>query len=289
MLDVFQRLEVVSLDDVYVHEGVVDRWVERIADFMQHDGIMKNPIVVAEAEVEGSHKYVVLDGMHRVQSMRILGAPDILVYKSNYWSEQVRLESWDGLLLDPPPIDALLAAVRDERIEAVTLGGNGQDAQDEARARVYGRELAMALVCRDGEHIGLRVRPSTDEAPIEVIVRTLRAVEDTLDRASIRAVYAPSSRSGSDFAMQPCEALFLRPRFSKQEVLERTLAGKLFPRKSTRFLVPERPLRVDFHLTVLKAALDLPTKNQLLRDHVQWCWQNNMVRYYPEPVYVFGD
>lgn len=289
MLDVFARLEVVALDDVYVHEGVVDRWVERIADFMQHDGIMKNPIVVAEAEVEGSHKYVVLDGMHRVQSMRILGAPDILVYKSNYWSEQVRLESWDGLLLDPPPVDALLAAVRDERIEAIRLVGSSDDVQAEARARVYGRELAMALVCRDGQHIGLRVRPSAEEPAIEVIVRTLRAVEDTLDGTSVRAVYAPSSRSGSDYAMQPCEALFLRPRFSKQEVLERTLAGKLFPRKSTRFLVPERPLRVDFHLTVLKAALDLPTKNQLLRDHVQWCWQNNMVRYYPEPVYVFGD
>ncbi len=302
MLEVFQRLSVVSLDDVYVHEGVVDRWVERIADFVQHDGIMKNPIIVAEAEAAGGHKYVVLDGMHRVQALRVLGAPDILVYISPYWSEDVRLESWDALLLDAPPIEAMCAAVADEPIEvlddatAIDVPRQGSQtaeswahAEAEARARVYGRELAMALVVRGGRRIGLRVRPDAREPAIEVIVRALRKVEDALDARSVRAVYTPSSRSRSDFAAQPSEALFLRPRFSKQEVLERTLSGRLFPRKSTRFLVPERPLRVDFHLTVLKAALDLPTKNQLLRDHLQWCWQNNMVRYYPEPVYVFGD
>jgi ParB-like chromosome segregation protein Spo0J len=283
MLDVFSRLRVVSLADVYVHEGVVERWVERIADFVQHDGTMKNPIVVAEAEVDGSHNYVVLDGMHRVQALQSLGAPDILVYVSDYWSEDVRLESWDAVLLDRVDLDAVFAAVAGEQIEVVPVSGEA-----EARARVYGRELAMALVARDGPTLGLRVRPS-DEPAIEIIVRSLRAVEDALDLAGVRAVYTPSSRSLADFATQPSESLFLRPRFSKQEVLERTLAGRLFPRKSTRFLVPERPLRVDFHLTVLKAALSLEAKNQLLADHLNWCWENNRVRYYPEPVYVFGD
>ncbi|MCB9738227.1 MAG: hypothetical protein H6747_03095 [Deltaproteobacteria bacterium] len=283
MLDVFQRLKVVSLDDVYVHEGVVERWVERIADFVRHDGMMKNPIVVAEAEVDGAARYVVLDGMHRVQSMRALGSPDILIYVSDYWSEEVRLESWDAVLLDPLEVRGALTAAGADA-ELVTVGSEA-----EARARVYGRDLAMAISTHDGAVLGLRAEPRTGEPALESIIRALRAVEDGMDAAGVRAVYTPSSRSLEDFHAQPSEALFLRPRFSKQEVLERTLAGKLFPRKSTRFLVPERPLRVDFQLTVLKAALDLPTKNQLLQDHLTWCWENNRVRYYPEPVYVFGD
>ncbi len=282
MLDVFQRLKVVSLDDVYVHEGVVERWVERIADFVRHDGMMKNPIVVAEAEVDGAARYVVLDGMHRVQSMRALGSPDILIYVSDYWSEDVRLESWDAVLLDEFDRDALLAGVPGGEIVEV-----GSEA--EARARVYARDLAMAFALHDGSVRGLRVAHPTEEPPLEAIIRSLRAVEDALDAAGVRAVYTPSSRSHADFVAQPSHALFLRPLFSKQEVLERTLAGRLFPRKSTRFLVPARPLRVDFQLTVLKAKLDLTTKNQLLLDHLTWCWENNRVRYYPEPVYVFGD
>lgn len=299
MLEVFRRLRVVDIDDVYVHEGVVDRWVERIADFMQHDGIMKNPIIVAEAEVDGARKYVVLDGMHRVQAFRLLGAPSILVFVSDYWNEDVRLESWDALLLDPPPLDQLRDVVAAEPLEVVRLapapqGGPGYALADDAvgselRSRVFSRQLAMALLWRDGSGAGLRLRDGVEEPTLEVVVRSLRAVEDALDAARVRAVYAPSSRSRADFVAQPCEALFLRPRFSKQEVIERTLAGRLFPRKSTRFLVPDRPLRVDFQLTVLAASLDLATKNQLLEDHLQWCWRNNMVRYYPEPVYVFGD
>lgn len=283
MLEVFRRLKVVSLDDVYVHEGVVERWVDRIADFVRHDGIMKNPIVVAEAEVDGDARFVVLDGMHRVQAMRALGAPDILIYASDYWSEDVRLESWDAVLLDDFDQDALLGAVADSAA-IVEIGSEA-----EARARVYGRDLAMAFVGHDGSIRGLHVAGEPGEPALEAIIRTLRSVEDALDAAGVRAVYTPSSRSRSDFESQPSTALFLRPLFSKQEVLERTLAGRLFPRKSTRFLVPERPLRVDFHLTVLKAKLDLGTKNQLLQDHLSWCWENNRVRYYPEPVYVFGD
>lgn len=283
MLDVFARLRVVPLKDVYVHEGVVERWVERIADFIRHDGIMKNPIIVAEAEVDGNRNYIVLDGMHRVQAFHTLGSPDILVYISDYWSEDVRLESWDAVLLDAADLDTVIAAVAGEKIEVVPVGS-----EPEARARVYGRELAMAMISRDGRTLGLRVVPD-QEAPLEVIVRAMRAVEDALDRAGVRAVYTPSSRSRSDFDSQAGETLFLRPRFSKQEVLERTLAGRRFPRKSTRFLVPERPLRVDFHLTVLKADVAIETKNQLLADHLTWCWENNRVRYYPEPVYVFGD
>jgi hypothetical protein len=284
MLEVFRRLRVVPLPDVYVHEGVVDRWVERIADLMRHDGMMKNPIVVAEAEVGEARNYVVLDGMHRVQALRTLGAPDILVYLADYWSAEVQLESWDALLLDPPALDAVLAEAGVADGDRVAL-----ESEAEARARVYGRELAMAFVGQGGRVLGLRAGEGGGEPALERIIRLLRAVEDALDARGVRAVYTPSSRAAAEFAAQPAEALFVRPLFSKQEVLERTLAGQLFPRKSTRFLVPERPLRVDFHLTVLRAELPGEAKNQLLQDHLRWCWENNRVRYYPEPVYVFGD
>jgi hypothetical protein len=154
VLDVFARLRVVPLKDVYVHEGVVERWVERIADFIRHDGIMKNPIIVAEAEVDGNRNYIVLDGMHRVQAFHTLGSPDILVYISDYWSEDVRLESWDAVLLDAADLDTVIAAVAGEKIEVVPVGS-----EPEARARVYGRELAMAMISRDGRTLGLRVVP----------------------------------------------------------------------------------------------------------------------------------
>ena len=285
MKEIFRRLRVVSLDDVHVHEGTVDRWVERIADFIKHDGIMKNPIVCAEVDDGEQPRYVVLDGMHRVKAIRALDCNDILVFLADYWSESVKREAWDAVLLDPIDPPALVAeAAGDARAELVPLKNINN-----ARHRLYQRDLAMAFVTPEHGVQGLRMRPRPGVELIEDVIRTLRRIEELLDKAGARAIYAPSSKSVDDYETTGAEALFLRPLFSKSEVLDRTLAGNLFPRKSTRFLVPERPLRVDFQLTVLKAELDHATKNRLLDEHLQWCWEANRVRYYPEPVFVFGD
>ena len=286
MREIFDRLQVVPIADVLVHEGVVERQVDRIADYVQHDGVMKNPIVVAEVEDEGNHKgrYIVLDGMHRVQAMSRLGCRDILVFVSDYWSSQIRLSSWDALLLDPVDLPAVLKELfPDGQIKVSSARTQGQ-----ARERVYGRDIAMAFAEPNGKVTGIRVAHG-DGTSLSRIVEVLTQIESKFDELGTRIVYMPSSKSEIDHGAQQGTTLFMRPLFSKQEVLQRTLAGKLFPRKSTRFLVPERPLRVDFHLTVLQADLDLATKNQLLDAHLHWCWENNKVRYYPEPVFVFGD
>ena len=286
MREIFDRLKVAPIADVLVHEGVVDRQVNRISDYVQHDGIMKNPIVVAEVDdpATGHTRYVVLDGMHRVQAMSQLGCKDIVVFIADYWSSAVRLASWDALLLDSIDPRTLVAPLLEsDELRVVRVGSEA-----EVRERIYGRDLAMAFIAPDGAVTGLRVQPG----PGSTLTRTVRAltrIEADLDARDARVVYAPSSKSRADLAEHDGALLFLRPLFSKQEVLERTLAGKLFPRKSTRFLVPERPLRVDFHLTVLQAELDLTIKNQLLDGHLRWCWENNKVRYYPESVFVFGD
>jgi hypothetical protein len=287
MQRLFERIQVVSLDEVFVHEGVVDKWVDRIADFVEQAGVMKNPIVVAEASdpETGDARYVVLDGMHRVQALGRLGCPDICVYVSDYWSDDVRLESWDALLLGIVDPRAYLDALFDDPDHDVVE----MQTEAEARSRLYGRELALVLRARDTAFFGLRCRALDPAERLEEIIVALRRVEDDLDERGIRAVYAPSGRSSFDFSQTPSDMLVLRPIFSKHEVLERTMQGRLFPRKSTRFLVPERPLRVDFHLTILKADLDLTTKNRLLDEHLQWCWANNRVRYYPEGVYVLDD
>ncbi|HAN31158.1 MAG TPA: hypothetical protein DCQ06_06120 [Myxococcales bacterium] len=286
MREIFDRLQVVPIEDVLVHEGVVERQVDRIADYVQHDGVMKNPIVVAEVEDQGAHKgrYIVLDGMHRVQAMSRLGCTDILVFISDYWSSQIRLASWDALLLDPINPRELL----EELFPKGEVKISTAKTIDQARERVYGRDIAMALAQPNGEVTGIRVMQG-DGTSLSRTVEILTRIESKFDELGTRIVYTPSSKSNIDHATQPDAMLFMRPLFSKQEVMQRTLAGKIFPRKSTRFLVPERPLRVDFHLTVLKADLDLATKNQLLDAHLQWCWENNKVRYYPEPVFVFGD
>ncbi len=48
-------------------------------------------------------------------------------------------------------------------------------------------------------------------------------------------------------------------------------------------------MRIDIDFTLLREDIDLEIKNRLLQARLNWCLENNMVRYYPESVLVLDD
>lgn len=83
--------------------------------------------------------------------------------------------------------------------------------------------------------------------------------------------------------------VILEPPHTKEEVLKSAMDQKLLPPKSTRHIVVKRPLRLDIDLALLKSDLDLAAKNQQLQAHIQKCYTDNRVRFYPESVLLFSD
>jgi hypothetical protein len=58
---------------IFLHEGVVADWTQKLSTNIDHDGIGKNPIIVTQYQ----GRYIALDGMHRVTALRALGCRDI--------------------------------------------------------------------------------------------------------------------------------------------------------------------------------------------------------------------
>lgn len=167
MDEICPRIKIIPTEKCLIHEGVVQKWVDQIADTIQNDGIMKNPIIVTAHE---GH-YVVLDGMHRFAALQQLKIPDILVFEVDYISKEI--------VLEPPA--------------------------------------------------------------------------------------------------------------TKEEVIGAATRKKLLPPKSTKHIVPGRPLRVDLDLTLLKEPTDLKIKNERLQKFLRSYQESRRARFYPEPVYVFAD
>lgn len=44
--EVFRRLRIVPISSILLHEGVVPDWSARLSTHIDHDGIVKNPIIV---------------------------------------------------------------------------------------------------------------------------------------------------------------------------------------------------------------------------------------------------
>ncbi|HEX6384412.1 MAG TPA: NAD(P)-dependent oxidoreductase, partial [Anaerolineae bacterium] len=73
-------LRVVPLDRVVPHENIDPRRVERLAQRLEEERILRNPPVVMELE---DHRYMVLDGATRTAALKKLGYPNAVVQVSS--------------------------------------------------------------------------------------------------------------------------------------------------------------------------------------------------------------
>jgi hypothetical protein len=280
MKEVFSKIKIIPLSSILLHEGVVEDWTEKLSTNIDHDGIVKNPIIVTQFE---GH-YIALDGMHRVTALKALGCRDVVVYEVDYDDPSIGLFGWDALILDHCPDRPLLRAYAQQEglqlIEHRDFPGAVKNIQE--------HRACFGILTRDDRVYEMRL--PEERRNLDVLIRALKGFESALDRRHLRVIYVADDQSEATFRQHArAESLFKRPFFTKEEVVRRTIEGKILPRKSTRHLFPLRPLRIDIDFILLKEEIDLETKNRLLQARLNWCLENNMVRYYPESVLVLSD
>ncbi len=280
MKEIFSHIKIVPIAKILLHEGVVEDWTIKLSNNIDHDGLMKNPIIVTRYKSQ----YIALDGMHRLTALKALGCRDIVVYEVDYADPGVGLFGWDALILDQfPVLDLLQRYTLDESLELIRHRDFSA-----ARERIKGHISCLALLTRKGDIYELKMPDGQEN--LDLLIRILKDFEQDLDRKDLRIFYVADEQSELTFKQhKKAFALFKRPFFTKDEVITRTVEGKMLPRKSTRHLFPLRPLRIDVDFILLKEDIDLETKNKLLQARLNWCLENNMVRYYPESVLVLSD
>ena len=116
MKEIFSKIRIIPISSILLHEGVVEEWTQKLSTNIDHDGIVKNPIIVTQYE---GH-YIALDGMHRVTALKALGCRDVVVYEVDYDDPSIGLYGWDALILDHCPDRPLLRAfAQQEGLELV--------------------------------------------------------------------------------------------------------------------------------------------------------------------------
>jgi hypothetical protein len=280
MKEVLDKIKIIPISEILLHEGVVEEWTEKLSTNIDHDGIVKNPIIVTRYQ----GRYIALDGMHRVTALKALGCRDIVVYEVEYDDPSIGLYGWDALILDACPIPSFLEAFARRENLILQIHRDFAAAVENIRAH----SSCFAILTREQEVYELAMHE--ERSNLDQLIRSLKDFEADLDRRNLRIIYVADDQAEQTFHQhRSAFSLFKRPFFTKEEVVRRTVEGKILPRKSTRHLFPLRPLRIDVDFILLKEDIDLVTKNQLLQSRITWCLENNMVRYYPESVLVLSD
>jgi hypothetical protein len=278
MKEVFSKIKIMPISEILLHEGVVNDWIQKLSAHIDYDGIVKNPIIVTRYQ----GRCIALDGMHRVSALKALGCRDIVVYEVEYDDPSIGLFGWDALVLDPCAVSDIV--VEFAAREKLVIRRHADFAA--ACANIRSHRSCFGLLTREGEVFEV----SLGEGGLDELILCLKKFEAELDGRKIRLVYVADDQAEKTFQQHGnAWALFKRPFFTKEEVMLRTLQGKPLPRKSTRHLFPLRPLRIDIDFILLKEDIDIEIKNKLLQARLDWCLENNMVRYYPESVLILSD
>ena len=249
MISSLNDLRIVSLERLILHEAHDPNRLARLRQRMEAEGVQRNPIIVAPH----GDDYLVLDGAHRLQTLKELGCKLALVQLAE--SPEVA-ESWGHIVGG----GRLLEFRAVEEVE-VSDGGSWL-----ARVTPSG-----------GDEVFLRARGDGLTAEVEALWG-LQAVypEGVVHRVD----------SEAPVEVEAGEAVIRYRPFTPQELVEIVRLGRVLPAGITRFRVRERVLGVRFPLEKLRDG-DPDERGAELRTLVRRLWDENRIRYYGEPVVLF--
>lgn len=264
-------LRIVPSASLLLHEECDPGRVERLARVLLADGVLRNPPVVAQLD---GGMYVVLDGANRVTALQQAGFPDQLVQVVDYADPAVALEVWAHLLQD----DGVL--IRSEGLPALIWRPMPEEA---VRAGLEDGSLACGVLGADGA-FGLSSGAGLADrirALGEVVVRY---------RGRVPIFRVLDSRLG-DLAHEygRAAALVLFPRFTKQDISAIAHLPVKLPTGISRHVIPQRALRVNLDLALLRAEEPAAEKQARLDTLVRARLLEHRVRHYPEPTVLYDE
>jgi len=264
-------LRIVDTRRLVLHEESDPSRSERIAARLAEEKVLGNPPIVAS--VPGTSKLIVLDGANRVSAAFVLKLTALMVQVVDYADPEVRLHRWHHLLLELDGA-ALLESVRKiplaivEKTEAKT-----------AERALSGKRVACVVRPRNGTAWRVLPRPGVSPAAV------MRAVTDIYKRRT--QIYRIADEQIDRLAEQTAAnvtAVILFPGFRKQDIVRFALKEGI-----TKHFIPNRALKVNLPLSVLRGKKTLAARNRELAALIARKSREKKIRAYPEPTVIFDE
>jgi len=220
------------------HEETIPSEMDRIVESLRQDPVLRHPII---ADRESG---LVLDGTHRLAALKGLGcfsAPCALI---NYQDPTIKVERWFRIIADASlhEFNAKLA---------------GTTSHEEKHVRAEQCLLRRDCYASLEDVRSCLVFPSEDRAPIE-LVRKAFAIEKVARYEGLGIKYSDSKELPS----VENRLMLSTVKLEKGEIVDSCLRGVLFPPKTTRHIIPSRPLGTSTPLEWLRAR---PSEENELR------------------------
>lgn len=263
-------LRLKRIDELKPHEETVQKDLAGIVKTLQRDPVLRHPIIA------DSTTGAVLDGTHRLAATKELHCHTIPAALIDYQNPLIEIDRWYRTIKQAKPTE-----FHNEIMKLDPETTSDSQGEKDLLTRVSYATLRDAQQCLTFKTIETRpVEMSRHAFEIETIARNNRAKITYLDK------YDTSLISGSTSLMSTI-------KLEKKEVIESCRTHDLFPPKSTRHIIPSRPLGITVSLNLLRnqdiERAELEFEKHLAAKTIKRLPEGSFVgsRRYAEEVFLF--
>ena len=277
------ELEVVPVKILLQHEQIIPHKAGRLTYEFKNLAHLQNPVIVDE-------NYVVLDGNHRTHVFKALNFRYIPVCKIDYLNDSTKLRCWFRLLGHVTNIGAVEKIFESSGCRLHTV----PDVSSLMKI-LETQTDACGIQRTDGcIFIEFPERISQDAVAIfdllQKIQQQLTSLEMTLDYIPCNAVHTKRFCQ----KLNVNQAVVWTPRLTKKAVIAAAKKKKTFAPKTTRHVIPARPLNVNIpgywlNENISLEEINLRFETFLQAKQVRRFGPGQIIdgRYYEEELFVF--
>ena len=223
-------LDVVRLPDIVPHEDTIPSFLSSVTQDMLRTGFQRDPILVDR------NSMVALDGMHRRAALSRLQAKYALCAFYDYSDSEIKLERWLRYFIAPERklIERLKSLFDLKEVSSFRRAMRAVDSGESSIALLSRRESYVSETADD----------------LMTSYHKLSLFDDFAKRETMEVQFHPESERSHLFTSESVFVIYPM-RLEKESVLRVAEAGGVLPFKTTRHIMPVRPMGVFFPLNLL--------------------------------------
>ena len=279
------ELEIVRVDSLFQHEEILPHVVNKLILEFKNWTNLQNPVIVDK-------NYIVLDGNHRVFVFKKLKFKYISVCKVDYFNELTQLRYWFRLLGRIESLETLKQMISD-------MNGSLREVSDRKALRKALENNNLSCGIQQGNfYASISFHEDVVNDAVSAY-NALEKIQGELLQNGLKIEYIPcKSVHEGKFCdeLKNSEMIIWTPQITKEMVVDAVKKKKRFAPKTTRHLIPARPLNVNVPTYWFKEDISLEEINKrflklLERKNLRRFGPGQVVggRYYEEELFVFFD
>ena len=227
------ELSILPISRIRPHEETIPALLDSLKRDLGRTHFQRDPILVDKKT------HVALDGMHRRAALEALGANFAVCAEYDYLAESVKLERWLRYFIAPDRhlLSKILSMFQLRACESFR----------EAARIVDSGTSGMGLLSADDSFVSEQKWDTIE------IYQKIKKIDELCRASRIEIEFAPESAKFELFTSESVYVVY-PTILSKEDVVQVTESNELFPCKTTRHIVPVRPMGIYFPLNDLRTA-----------------------------------